>query len=261
VASVSEATEAGTYLVQSTAEDLPEDLLGKMSDYTLRVYDYAHSDELSKFERSINQFLDVLEIGKEGYTCYVRQGFLEKTEPETPALEETAENPEILPEVEETQAPTYWFSPWQVQSSASTETPTPTKPQASVFLCEDTSDGTAINSTGSYFPCYVGNRQIVYSNLNDGGKLYLKNLNDTSNSTAINSTESYYPCYVGNGQVVYRNNHDYGKLYLKNINDTSNGTAINSVSSYSPCYVGNGQIVYRNNNDGKLYLKNLYEYI
>jgi hypothetical protein len=257
VASVSEATEAGTYLVQSTAEDLPEDLLGKMSDYTLRVYDYAHSDELSKFERSINQFLDVLEIGKEGYTCYVRQGFLEKTEPETPEVAETAENPEILPEVEETQAPTYWFSPWQVQSTTPTETPTPTKHQASVFLCEDTSNGKAINSAYFHSFCYVGNGQIVYVSIEDNWKLYLKNINDTSNGMAINSVSSSFPCYVGNGQIVYSNGHG-GKLYLKNINDTSDGTAINSVSSSFSCYVGNGQIVYYNNDDGyKLYLKNI----
>jgi hypothetical protein len=133
---------------------------------------------------------------------------------------------------------------------------------SSFFLAEDTSNGTAINSASSLYPCYVGNGQIVYRNDNDGGKLYLKNLNDTSNGTAINSVNSYDPCYVGNGQIVYRNNNDGGKLYLKNLNDTSNGTAINSVNSECPCYVGNGQIVYRNNNGGgKLYLKNIKIYI
>ena len=166
VESVSEATEAGTYLVQSTAEDLPEVLQENAvlySEHTLRVYEYQTSGDEAKNERSISQFLDVLEIGKEGYTCYVRQGFLEKTEPETPALEETL-------------MPAYQFSPWQVQSSKPTETPTPTKPQASVFLCEDTSNGKAINIVNTGSICYISNGQIVYRNNTDGGKLYLKNL-------------------------------------------------------------------------------------
>ncbi len=93
---------------------------------------------------------------------------------------------------------------------------------------QDASNGTAINSADSYYPCYVENGKIVYANDNDGGKLYLKNLNDTSNGTAINSADSLYPCYVGNGQIAYKNDNDGGRLYLKNINDTSNGTCVDT---------------------------------
>jgi hypothetical protein len=35
----------------------------------------------------------------------------------------------------------------------------------------------------------VGNGQIVYSNVNDGYKLYLKNINDTSNGTCVDTQQ------------------------------------------------------------------------
>ena len=128
------------------------------------------------------------------------------------------------------------------------------------FLSEDNSNGTAITSVNSNYPCYIGNGQIVYSN-NSDGKLYLKSATGTDNGTAITSVISYDPCYIGNGQIVYRNNSNGSKFYLKSSTGADNGTAITSVNSNSPCYIGNGKIVYSNNSDGgKLYLKNLFIY-
>jgi hypothetical protein len=242
--------------VQSTAEDLPEDLAETaINEYTLRVYQYQASGEEEKNERSVSQFLDV--FGLESYTCYVRQGFLEKTEPETP-------------EVEETQNP-YWFSPWQVQSSAYTETPTPTKPQKNVFLCENTQAGTALTNAENSIDClacYVGEDQIVYTRADNlfgiSSMLYIKSVHDTTEGKPLMKEFGAFPCYVGKGQIVYVGLGEDGNnmLYLKNIHDELPGTPLDiEAGNYGHlCYVGNGQIIYSEfGDDYKLYIKNLYD--
>ncbi len=256
VEQASEATEAGTYLVQSTAEDLPEVLQENAvlySEHTLRVYEYQASGDEAKNERSISQFLDVFD--KEGYTCYLRQGFLEQTEPETPEVEEPQN--------------TYQFSPWQVQSSKPTETTMPTKPQEQVFLCENTQAGTALTNAENSIDCmacYVGKDQIVYTRVDNSfetSMLYIKSVHDKTEGKPIMKEFGACPCYVGKGQIVYVGFGEDGNntLYLKNIHDELPGTPLDiEAGNYGHlCYVGNGNIVYSNGDDYKLYLKNLHD--
>ena len=76
-----------------------------------------------------------------------------------------------------------------------------------------------------------------------------KNLNDCSEALATTA-------FVQRGLNVLQGDGFPAFLAL----DKSNGVLITSVRSFESCYIGNGQIVYRNNTDGKLYLKNLFDF-
>ncbi len=134
VASVSEATEAGTYLVQSTAEDLPEGLEEIAGYHELRVYSYDsdrkpekkpfRSEEITEIETPepeitepetepknyhiLVQSLDVLK--NDSYQNYIRLAYLEKTQ--KPMVEE---------DLAETETRTYTFSTWKKQVAVGAE--------------------------------------------------------------------------------------------------------------------------------------------
>jgi hypothetical protein len=134
VASVSEATEAGTYLVQSTAEDLPEGLEEIEGYHELRVYSYdsdrkpekkpfrsEEAEEIETPEPEITepetepknyhilvQSLDILK--NDSYQNYIRLAYLEKTQ--KPMVEE---------DLEETEMPAYTFSTWKKQVAVGAE--------------------------------------------------------------------------------------------------------------------------------------------
>jgi len=119
--------------------------------------------------------------------------------------------------------------------------------ESSYFDTYSNDNGVAIITVPStFFPCYIGNGEIVYSNGSDSFKLYKKSVNDIRNGDPITSfsNNSIQPCYIGNGEIVYRNSVDTF-LYKKSVNDTSNGSAIISILGDHPCYVGSGEIVYK----------------
>jgi hypothetical protein len=137
VASVSEATEAGTYLVQSTAEDLPEGLEEIEGYHELRVYSYdsdrkpekkpfrsEEAEEITEIETPepeitepetenknyhiLVQSLDILK--NDSYQNYIRLAYLEKTQ--KPVVEE---------DLAETEMPAYTFSTWKKQVAVGAE--------------------------------------------------------------------------------------------------------------------------------------------
>jgi len=112
-------------------------------------------------------------------------------------------------------------------------------------------------SMSIFYPCYVGSGEIVYSNGSDSNKLYKKSVNDNLSGTAITSAGAHSPCYIGNGEIVYKQASSPYYLYKKDLN-YNNGSAITSVASTYPCYIGNGEIVYSNASDSnKLYKKSV----
>lgn len=80
-----------------------------------------------------------------------------------------------------------------------------------------TGPGTKISTVAGNYPCYLGNDYLLYSNVADSSRLYLKKITDSLTGTRQNTSGAKYTKYIGKGAVIYSNSSNSNYLFKRQI--------------------------------------------
>ncbi len=123
----------------------------------------------------------------------------------------------------------------------------------------DTFAGTQITSIPASNPCRAGQTEtgvslLLYVNILDDDRIYIKQTNNASAGTPVTTTAGYKPAYLGNDEFLYLNID--GKLVRGNTTTTTDGSIVTTFGIHDFAPLNDLEIIYANiNDDSTLYVK------